>query len=106
MLSLPGARTDEDDGHGGVANESIPYNLANCVRGKIVIIDISVADRLIYDVITHHLDETILVLLILMMETNECPVPRSLRLKHSYSPSTCSKLVKSSTPAIFANMRL
>ncbi len=105
MLSLPSAAAYQNNCDGCVSNEFIANFLANRCRFYILVIYVPVFDRFIYNIAFHHSNESVFVLLVfIMMKTDEHLVSRGLR--RCYSPSISSKSVKSSTWAISASIRL
>ena len=104
MLALPCAWAYQHNCDRRVTNEAIPYVLTDCLCGKIVVVYVAFFNRLVHDIVPHLLDEPVLVCLILVVIADEYAVP--WWLIHGYSPSTCSRSVRSSTPAISASIRL
>lgn len=90
MLSLPGAGTYQYNSHGCVSNEVLADFLANRCRFQIAINYVSDMNRSVYYIVSHHLNESIFVLLVLIMVVTDEDLV-SLGLRHGYFPSTCSK---------------
>ena len=101
VLALPSVRAYQNNGDGGIANEVIANPLTNRFGGKIVIVYITIAYRLVHNVVSHNFYESVIVFLVAMMEADEHPVSRYIG--HCWPPS---KPVKSSTPAMLASRRL
>lgn len=93
--------SNEDHRYGRFADKFIANFLADRRGTEVFVVDVSIFDRLVDDVVSHHFDERVLVVLIVVMEADEYFVSRSL--VHGYLPS---KSVRSSTSAIAASMWL
>ena len=135
VLALPSVRTYQNNGDGGIANEVIANPLTNRFGGKIVIVYITIAYRLVHNVVSHNFYESVIVFLVALYSWSHCIPGRIVFLVALYSWSHCipgrivflvammeadehpvsryighcwppSKPVKSSTPAMLASRRL
>ena len=105
VLALPSAASYQHHRNGHLSDVVFPDSLERSLRWSVVVIYRSDADRFVYDVVPHHPNKLVLVLLVLLMVVaDEYVMP--LRSWQSQSPCTDSNSVKSSTPAISASMRL
>ena len=83
MLSLPGAGAYQHNRDSCVSNEIVSDSSANFVQGEISINYVSNINRSVYYIVSHHLNESVFVLLILVMVVaDEDLVSRGLR--HCY----------------------
>ena len=85
MLALPGAWAYQHHRHRCVGYEVISYFLANRFDLEIRIVYVVVFDRLIDDIIIHHLGETVFVCLIINVIADKDFVPWNLRHNDHFS---------------------
>ena len=84
MLALPSARTNQNDSNRSVCNMPLSDFLTNGFYGSVAVVYIAIAYRAVYDVVAHHLDEAIRILLIFMVVAYEYLV--AIRFGHSTAP--------------------
>ena len=71
MLPLPSTRTNEHDRYCCVTNKLIANLLSNRFGGSALVVYVSVVDRLVDEIRSHHLSEPLFVLLIFVMKADE-----------------------------------
>ena len=103
MLTLPCTRAYEDNSYRSLSYKIITNSLPNNV-GTNIVVNIAIFNRLVNYIIAYCSNEMVFVFLIFVVITYEYLM--SWNSVHSYLSIRSSKFVRSSTPAISANIRL
>ena len=85
VLSLPGAAANQNHRYGGVCNVFVADSASNLVYGQTLVDYVAGIDRSVHHVAGHHLDEPVLVLLILLMVVTDEYLASS-RSSHCLAP--------------------
>jgi len=83
MFALPCARTNQDNGNGGVSDVLVANFLANRGGLQAFVVNVPRIDRLVHDALSHHAHEIFFVLDVSFMEAYEDVVSGN-SASHSY----------------------